>query len=280
MINLSSGLLAGSTLAALFIRNSIVLFLCIVLTNYLAFEEKFVTLEALAYFCALTVIGLLYFHVQKQNAFIKVVGFFILATLCAGFVLHEIPGFSKIIIFDHVKISSAARTYTKYLNFDKVMAALILYTASGLCAAEKELDVDAIKQTILVYLVCVACILTPAIMSNYIKFDPKLPTILPFWIVNNLLFVCFSEEVIFRGFLQTQLKSCFKNNGLAVFLSIVLASIIFGLAHYKDGHVFMGLAAICGLFYGYVYHKTERITCVVLVHFALNLTHILLFTYP
>nr|WP_245207581.1 CPBP family glutamic-type intramembrane protease [Rickettsia fournieri] len=37
---------------------------------------------------------------------------------------------------------------------------------------------------------------------------------------------------------------------------------------------------MCGFFYGYAYYKTDKILCSVIVHFGLNLCHVLLFTYP
>lgn len=91
--------------------------------------------------------------------------------------------------------------------------------------------------------------------------------------------MCFSEEVIYRGFLQATIQKYLPNTWKYTLLSIVIASIIFGLAHYKDGIIFMGLAAIAGLFYGYAYDRTKRVVCAMLVHFLLNLTHFLVFTY-
>lgn len=166
------------------------------------------------------------------------------------------------------------------LNFDKVMAGLILYTLSPIITLEHSIDKLAFKQTVLIFMACIIFILGPAILSGYIRLDPKVPHILPIWIINNLVFVCFSEEVIFRGFVQRTLQKYLGSGFKYGLLSIILASIVFGLAHYKDGITFMMLAAICGLFYGYTYLKTKRILCAMLVHFLLNLTHILIFTYP
>ncbi|AFD19444.1 MULTISPECIES: CPBP family glutamic-type intramembrane protease [spotted fever group] len=43
---------------------------------------------------------------------------------------------------------------------------------------------------------------------------------------------------------------------------------------------YIALSTICGFFYGYAYYKTGKILCSVIVHFGLNLCHVLLFTYP
>nr|WP_227779860.1 CPBP family intramembrane glutamic endopeptidase [Rickettsia sp. Tenjiku01] len=44
--------------------------------------------------------------------------------------------------------------------------------------------------------------------------------------------------------------------------------------------IYIALSTICGFFYGYAYYKTGKILCSVIVHFGLNLCHVLLFTYP
>ncbi|WP_103897772.1 CPBP family intramembrane glutamic endopeptidase [Rickettsia fournieri] len=45
-------------------------------------------------------------------------------------------------------------------------------------------------------------------------------------------------------------------------------------------YIYIALSTICGFFYGYAYYKTDKILCSVIVHFGLNLCHVLLFTYP
>ncbi|APZ30631.1 MAG: CPBP family glutamic-type intramembrane protease [Rickettsia conorii subsp. raoultii] len=44
--------------------------------------------------------------------------------------------------------------------------------------------------------------------------------------------------------------------------------------------MYIALSTICGFFYGYAYYKTGKILCSMIVHFGLNLCHVLLFTYP
>nr|WP_323811184.1 CPBP family glutamic-type intramembrane protease [Rickettsia conorii] len=45
-------------------------------------------------------------------------------------------------------------------------------------------------------------------------------------------------------------------------------------------YIYIALSTICGFFYGSAYNKTDKILCSVIVHFGLNLCHVLLFTYP
>lgn len=60
----------------------------------------------------------------------------------------------------------------------------------------------------------------------------------------------------------------------------MLSSLLFGLAHFKAGLAYMIFASIAGAFYGLTYQKTRRILCSILVHFGVNLIHLIFFTYP
>ncbi|HJD61852.1 MAG TPA: CPBP family intramembrane metalloprotease [Rickettsia endosymbiont of Columbicola hoogstraali] len=95
--------------------------------------------------------------------------------------------------------------------------------------------------------------------------------------INNFFFVCFSEEVFFRGFIQRTLQNLLPKQQM---LAVIITTLIFGAMHYRGGLTYIALSSIGGFFNGYTYYKTNRILCTRIVHFALNLFHILLFTYP
>ncbi|WP_341789577.1 CPBP family intramembrane glutamic endopeptidase [Rickettsia endosymbiont of Polydrusus tereticollis] len=176
-----------------------------------------------------------------------------------------------------MKLSELSTPFSMYLNFDKVMAALIIYCISDLYILEKNNKSAYIKYTITSLLLCIIVILTPAFISSYILFDPKLPDILPIWAINNFFFVCMREEIIFRGFLQRTLQNLLKKQQI---LAIIITTLIFGFAHFQGGLIYIALSSICGFFYGYAYYKIGKILCSMIVHFGLNLFHLLLFTYP
>ncbi|MGM0785563.1 MAG: CPBP family glutamic-type intramembrane protease, partial [Pseudomonadota bacterium] len=52
------------------------------------------------------------------------------------------------------------------------------------------------------------------------------------------------------------------------------------IAHFPGGVAFVLVATGAGLLYGLVYLWAGRLIGAVLVHWGLNLTHLLLFTYP
>jgi hypothetical protein len=58
------------------------------------------------------------------------------------------------------------------------------------------------------------------------------------------------------------------------------AALLFGLAHAAGGWRYVLLATLAGTGYGLAYRRTVRIESAILAHFAVNVTHLLLFTYP
>ncbi|MCC8467959.1 MAG: CPBP family intramembrane metalloprotease [Rickettsia endosymbiont of Eriopis connexa] len=95
-------------------------------------------------------------------------------------------------------------------------------------------------------------------MSGYVLFEPKIPTILTIWAINNFFLVCMAEETFFRGFLQRTFQSLLPKQQI---LAIIIASIIHGLAHFYGGLIYVALTAICSFFPGYTYYKTGKILC-------------------
>ena len=63
-------------------------------------------------------------------------------------------------------------------------------------------------------------------------------------------------------------------------LSCIVASLIFSLIHYYGGIIFMILSFIAGLFFGGIYLKTRNIQSAIILHFLINFTHLLFFSYP
>lgn len=269
-----------TVLVSLFTRNRLYAYIGIILTSALALFENDIAAQGFINLASLAVMSFLYFNWGEIHTKLKFVFFVLLSVLVAQFVLHNIPGFKILIPVLMEKVSAASRPYTLYINIDKVMAALIIYSVSDLVVNEKYINIKALKQTALVLILNILVIISPALLSGYVKFDPKIPNITLIWLINNFLFVSFSEEVIYRGFLQKNLAQWLPKQLYPAVVSIILTSIIFGVAHFRDGPIYMVLAGICGLFYGFTYYKTNRILCAMLVHFLLNFTHFIFFTYP
>jgi hypothetical protein len=55
------------------------------------------------------------------------------------------------------------------------------------------------------------------------------------WLVTVWVLVAFLEEILFRGFLMSELANITGKGMLAVVVNLILSSVIFGLAHWYQG---------------------------------------------
>lgn len=273
-------LLAITIILALTWRHRTVLYFCIAIICLTALYQGVMSGLGAGFLGLLIVLAFCYFNHTFKNPKVQTLLLGTMAALLWCLIMHYLPGFNNQKVINNILLANARHPFSMYLNFDKVMAGLIIYTFSPLITAPATIGWQQLRQTLWVLASILLVILGPAVLSGYVRFDPKIPDILPIWAMNNFLFVCFGEEVLFRGFLQDTIKSYLPPRRAFVFLAISIASIIFGLEHDKSGVLYMGLAAFCGLFYGYAYESTRRLVCAMLVHFFLNLSHLLLFTYP
>ena len=225
-------------------------------------------------------------HLRKPSSeeWINSLAIFFKAAIAICFASHVIPGFHNVLALNTVKVSPASSPFNLYLNFDKTMAAFILAAASGqLLNGFVPGDKKALKDTLMISVLCIAVMIPVATLNGYIHFDPKFHHSFWLWAFNNLLFVCFAEEVIFRGVIQSRLMLIARQNSLSPYSAIVVASILYGTllpGHFQGGIQYMAYATLAGMFYGYAYYRTGRLKSAMLVHFLLNLAHFLLFTYP
>jgi uncharacterized protein len=279
-MNLTYIFLALTVIIGFFTKNKNFFNLCIIITSLIALTQGIISLAGAGSLLFFSIICYSYFNVQNLSVFVRLILFSLILIAAAGFAFHIMPGFYNILAIDRVSLSDLSTPFSMYLNFDKVMVAIILYSFSGLYSQEKSINKQDISQILISLIVCISIIFILSYLFGYIKFDPKLPSILGIWVLNNLLFVCMAEEVIFRGFIQKKLKSLLMQKTNLSYLHIIITALIFGLVHFKGGVLYIILAAISGLIYGYIYDKTNKISCALIVHFGLNLAHLIFFTYP
>ena len=125
-----------------------------------------------------------------------------------------------------------------------------------------------------------ALLLGLALWSGYVRWEPKLPAAGLLWAAANLLSTCTAEEVLFRGLVQSQLQQRWRAHPRGSAAALLVAAILFGLAHLGGGWHYVLLATLAGVGYGWVYQRTGRIEASILTHFAVNAVHFFLFTYP
>ena len=204
----------------------------------------------------------------------------LLAALSLLLGAHLLPGFHNLQALNAVLVSADGLPFTMYLNLDKTLVALGLL---GWCVPRlsRRQEWRQLLQVLLsLSLLFLLLIFILALASGKVHWDPKLPSYTLLWMLTNLLFVCTAEEAFFRGFLQQQLALLWKNRPLQQELPLALASLVYGLSHFAGGPLYVAFVTLAGLGYGWVYQKTGCIEASILLHFALNTAHFLLFTYP
>lgn len=258
-----------------------------------AFQSNIINTIGLLTLGAFLLLSLWHFSLRDQKTAIRFPG----ATVISGvlvvltavaFFSHRVPGFQNTIVIDHVAMSPDAIPFTMYLNFDKVAAALMLALSGGFFSSQNgqsilyKFSTQKIlwKWVFLMWMACSGLLMAAGLMAGYIAFDPKIMPYFWIWAANNLLFVAFAEETLFRGMIQGSLSKAFSRFGWSPYTALVASAVLFGLSHIYGGWTYVVLATIAGLFYGMAYLRTGLLIAPILVHFLLNLTHALLFTYP
>lgn len=193
---------------------------------------------------------------------------------------HQVPWIHNVLILDGVSVSASAADYTLYWNYDKGFAGVLLY---AVCVQPQERTrwKHAIATTGTIALLVPLLIVVPAVATGYVAWDPKWPAILSVWVPANLLLTCVAEETFFRGLVQRHLGEALRGRTPAPTLMALLAgAAAFGAAHAAGGTAYVVLAAVAAIGYGAAYALTGRVESSILVHFTLNLAHLVLFTYP
>jgi len=200
--------------------------------------------------------------------------------LAVSLAMHEIPWIHNVLVLDAVSVSAAAADYTLYWNYDKGFAGVVLYAVCVQPQAGTEWKRVA-AATGAIALLTMVVVGMPAAAAGFVSWDPKWPAILGVWVPANLFLTCVAEEAFFRGLLQRHLGRALRGRvRVPALAALLVAAVAFGVAHIAGGTTYVLLAAVAGVGYGAAYHLTGRVEASILVHFTLNLVHLVLFTYP
>ena len=131
-----------------------------------------------------------------------------------------------------------------------------------------------------IFLLMAFVVMLLTLALGYVRFEPRWTPLFWVWAPINLFFTCLSEEAFFRGFVQRELARLGANRARAALIALLVASSLFGMAHLAGGWKYALAATLAGIGYGYAYQRTRSLEASMAVHFALNATHFLLFTYP
>jgi membrane protease YdiL (CAAX protease family) len=204
------------------------------------------------------------------------------ALLALALSLHAVPGFRNPVRFDALRLTPDATPFTLYLNFDKGAAGLVLLAAFGARATSWRAFASRLPAIGVAAPLTAAAAIGTALAAGYVRFEPKLPDATLAFLLANLFFTCVAEEAFFRGLIQERLMRLADARGSAAWNGIALgvSAVLFGLAHAGGGATWMAVATVAGLGYAWTYARTRTLEGPILVHFAVNAAHFLLFTYP
>ncbi|MHC6224830.1 lysostaphin resistance A-like protein [Pseudomonas sp. X10] len=211
--------------------------------------------------------------VRRQAHWQKSLGHGLFILLAIALALHWLPGFNGAKVIDKAVLSEGALPFTLYLNLDKPLIGVWLLLACPWILMMRPQGLPVSLALILP--LTVATCLGGAWALGLVAWAPKWPEQAWIWLLNNLLLVSLTEELLFRGYIQGGLQRLFNNQALA----LVTAALLFGLAHLGGGWQWFYLASLAGLGYGLAY-RYGGLAAAVLCHFGLNLAHFAGFSYP
>lgn len=201
--------------------------------------------------------------------------FLILAVLLF---LHWLPGYHNPLVIPRAALTPDAVPFAMYLNLDKPLVAfwVVLVAAPALAGASARATLTA---ALAACAGAIAACLGLALALGVVGWAPKWPDSGWLWLINNALLVTLAEEALFRGYVQERLTRAWRGRPWGATAALLVAALLFGLAHYAGGWQWMLLAGIAGVGYGMAY-RHGGLAAAVLAHVGLNAAHYGLFTYP
>lgn len=217
---------------------------------------------------------------RQERFLLKFLGTVVIVILSIGFMLHTVPGFHNPALIKNASVSPDGVPYTQNLNFDKALIGFF-YLLLGTTVIR---TLQEVKESAKMYgiglLLILACVLPGSVVMGYVRPDLKFGGFFLQWAWVNLFFTCLAEEAFFRGFIQHRLSMLWARTRYGALAALLVASSLFGVAHFAGGFKYIVLATIAGTGYGLVYSRARHIEASVLTHFSVNAAHFIFFTYP
>ncbi|QXG54819.1 CPBP family intramembrane metalloprotease [Pantoea jilinensis] len=199
----------------------------------------------------------------------------LLVLISLGLFLHLFPGFNNPLQVDEVQTGARSLPFSFSFNADKALIPFVLLACLPTLFRARACPPRYPWIAALTLIAAVPLLLCSAVLLGGLAFELHNPPWLPAFMLANLFFVSLAEEALFRGYLQQRLRE-----SLGAMPALLICSLLFGLAHIQGGVLLVVFASLAGLIYGLAWHWSGRLWLATALHFALNLTHLLFFTYP
>lgn len=197
----------------------------------------------------------------------------IATVIVTGLNFHWMPGFHNWHVGGNL-----------WINYDKpFMGLFVLAFLLPLLRTPLEWSQLALK-AVLLTAATIFILALLAMLSGTIGWQVKIPSHFFMRIASNLFLVSIPEEAFFRGFIQQEIfKSLGSDTGGAKssIIAILGASLLFTLFHigWTASAAMLGFVFLASALYGTIYQYTKAIEASIFCHFAVNLMHMLFFTY-
>jgi membrane protease YdiL (CAAX protease family) len=199
---------------------------------------------------------------------VRIAAHALLLLVCGALFLHAVPG------YDNPQVDG------RYLNFDKGMAGLILLGVYARDIVRHDEGLRHVGGFLWRFAVMVGVLVVLALASGYVGWDPKVPPGWPVWIASMVFLTAMPEEALFRAVLQTRIERRLAQRPSATIVAVLVAGMLFGVAHLAGGPVYVALSTVAGIFYGWIFASTRSFVAAVAAHTGLNAVHYFFFTYP
>lgn len=209
---------------------------------------------------------------------LRAAGHALFVALAVLLFLHWLPGFHNPLVIPRAALTPDAVPFGMYLNLDKPLVAfwVVLAAAPAMAGANPRATLTAaLGACAAAVVVCLGL----ALALGVVGWAPKWPDSGWLWLINNALLVTLAEEALFRGYVQQRLARCWRDHRWGATAALLVAALLFGLAHYAGGWQWVLLAGVAGVAYGLAY-RHGGLAAAVLAHLGLNAAHYGLFTYP
>lgn len=227
----------------------------------------------------------LYYLTTTDGSHRALIAAILVPTVLIGFfvAIFRPKGFSYPLIWNPGALYEGGEPFSLYVNLSKAIGGylVIIWLRLGLRHHRSTLVGErSLLSQMVVALVGAGAILFTAFAFYGVGWKPKVPDGILYFVVVNLLVTVLSEEAFFRLMLQSQIERFFKNKRLGICVGIVIASLLFALAHAGATGLVFFLFLFAGFIYAAVYAWTRSLLASMATHFGVNIAHILLLEYP